>query len=231
MHFPASWAQDPICGYLLRGISSGVLQPGEKLPTERELCLQFGRPRGSVRKSLAILEGNGLIVRQVGRGTFVAGGAHRADGDEITAPALVPDISPAELIEARLALEPSVADLATKHATNADLRHIANCFERAKAALDHGEFERADRAFHLALGQATHNGLVLATTALIDRVRDSAEWGATKRARTANNLPRRRAANREHEAIVTAICQRDAGAARKAAAEHLLKVRKNLIGY
>jgi GntR family transcriptional regulator of arabinose operon len=53
-------------------IARRTLAPGSRLPDERELARQFGLSRGTVRRALAELEGAGLLMRQQGRGTFVA---------------------------------------------------------------------------------------------------------------------------------------------------------------
>jgi DNA-binding GntR family transcriptional regulator len=56
---------------LREGVESGTLGPGAKLPAERTLVERLSAPRGAVRRALEILEDEGLVVRQVGRGTFL----------------------------------------------------------------------------------------------------------------------------------------------------------------
>ena len=70
--------------------ASGVLGPGGKLPTERDLAGQLTAPRSEIRRALAGLERDGLITRHVGCGTFLAETATRQFNG---AP---PDTSPAE---------------------------------------------------------------------------------------------------------------------------------------
>jgi GntR family transcriptional regulator len=52
-------------------LGGGLLRPGDRLPTETELCLQFGVSRATVRQALEALEQDGLIERAAGRGTFL----------------------------------------------------------------------------------------------------------------------------------------------------------------
>ncbi|MBA3380925.1 MAG: GntR family transcriptional regulator [Actinobacteria bacterium] len=55
-------------------IAMGALNPGDRLPAERDLCKRFGVGRGTVRRALADLERDGQIESYVGRGTFVSSG-------------------------------------------------------------------------------------------------------------------------------------------------------------
>ena len=58
--------------FITTAAADGSLQPGARLPTERELAKRFSMPRNAVRKTLAQLEAEGAITRHVGRGTFLA---------------------------------------------------------------------------------------------------------------------------------------------------------------
>ncbi|MDR3284735.1 MAG: GntR family transcriptional regulator [Treponema sp.] len=61
-----------IYDYLMKEISSGVRKPGDKLPTEKELCAAFGVSRITSKKTLGMLAEQGIISRSPGRGSFVA---------------------------------------------------------------------------------------------------------------------------------------------------------------
>ena len=113
---------------LVQGAESGTLGPGSKLPTERALVEQLSAPRSAVRRALENLEHEGLITRHVGRGTFLTEAVTRkVDG----APA---DTSPAEIMQVRLLLEPQVATLAARVATQADLDRITACLDAGGAS-------------------------------------------------------------------------------------------------
>ncbi len=117
--------------FILNGAADGSLARGEKLPTERELAQRFAVPRNAVRKTLAQLEAEGSIARHVGRGTFLAAAAG-AGNEPGTAPAN--HISPAELMEARLRIEPAIAELIVTNATAADFERMEMCLDRAARA-------------------------------------------------------------------------------------------------
>lgn len=220
---------DPIRDLVFQGIADGTLHFGAKLPTERELATRFGRPRSAVRKTLTVLEAEGWIVRNVGRGTFLSLAPSPADPS--TTHPLDPDTSPAQVIEARLVLEPHLVELAVGNATTADLRHIIECWRRGGEATSLGDFDRWDRALHRAIAEATHNGLIIRAFELIDRARDTAEWGTLKTSRHLARPERRAVVHREHEAVVLALRERDGARVRKAMLDHLLGVRQNLLGY
>lgn len=218
---------DPIRAFVLRGISGGDLRPGQRLPTERELSARFATPRSAVRKTLTILEAEGAIVRHVGRGTFVSvrPGSRGLD----PALSLGPDTSPAEVMEARLVLEPHLADLVVKNATSADFREMQECLRQGAAAAALEDFERWDRALHLAIARATHNALLVRALEVVNLARRNAEWGKLKRHTL---TPERRVLYQaEHEAAVQALHERDADLARQRLLDHLLHVRRNLLGY
>jgi DNA-binding FadR family transcriptional regulator len=203
----------------------GSLAPGTRLPTERELVRRFGVPRNAVRRTLAQLEAEGAITRHVGRGTFVAG---EADVNAIPA-ASAAHTSPAELMEARLRLEPALAELIVTNATAADFERMEACMERAEKAATLDEFELWDAALHEALAAATHNRFVASVLDMVTVVRQQSEWGKLKDRIV---TPERRIRyQQEHREIVRALKARDAERARAAIATHLQHARRNLFGY
>ncbi len=207
---------------LTEGADSGALVPGSKLPTERDLVERLAAPRSAVRRALEALEQEGLITRHVGRGTFLTDVATRkVDG----APA---DTSPAEIMQVRLLLEPQVATLAARVATQADLDRITECLDAGGACEDFEGFEAWDARLHRTIAQATHNGLLMNMFDLLNTARDLPVWGTLKR-RT-SNPERRRCYHREHTAIVDALRDRDPDGAGAAMRAHLQNVSDNLLG-
>ena len=116
---------------LRRAIETGIYSDGDQLPPERQLALALGTARSTVRKALEQLEGRGLVVRRVGSGTFV-----NFSGPIATSAGDVADlISPLQLIEVRLAVEPSMARLATLHASTRDLDQMGQCWPSSTPAV------------------------------------------------------------------------------------------------
>ena len=226
-----------------RLIASLAGKPGHRLPTERALGAEFGLGRAVVRRVLQEFKRRQLITQSVGRGTFVAPDARaRLAGESgfaaepAVASGLVPshaawvgaDVSPAELMAARLALEPALMEMVVAHATAADFARMDDCNARAEAARALEDFEHWDAKFHEAVAEAAHNGFVARVLRLMNEVRAQAAWGALKRRSV---TPERRLQyQRDHRALADALRQRDADRARALCVEHLQRVRANMLG-
>ena len=207
---------------LTEGADRGTLVPGSKLPTERDLVARLSAPRSAVRRALEALEHEGLITRHVGRGTFLTDAVTRkVDG----APA---DTSPAEIMQVRLLLEPGVAALAARVATQADLDRITEHLDAGGASEEFEGFEAADARLHRAIAQAGHNGLLMNMFDVLNTARALPVWGTLKR-RT-SSPERRRCYHTEHTAIVDALRDRDPDNAGHAMRAHLQNVSENLLG-
>ena len=139
--------------------------------------------------------------------------------------------SPAELMEARMLVEPNVALLAVQHATLADIRDIEEFHLISSEALLSKADEDGDEQFHRAIARATHNNLVISVFEEITRERLSSEWTDLKLRRHETRPGRRDEVRLEHEAIVQAIKERDGERARQRMIDHLLGVRRHLFGY
>lgn len=214
-----------LADHLLTEIRSGRIPAGVKLPGERELSQRFNTSRGSVRRVLAALRESGWVTQAVGSGTFAARPAHE-DSVDWGAGLPADQTSPAELMEARLLIEPLMPALIVRNATRVDFERMHECMVNGEQAQSLEEFERWDGALHQALAQATHNRFFLQVLALTNRVRQQDDWGTLKR----NSLtPKRRAEyERQHREIVAALEDRDAERARHALIAHLQQIQRNL---
>lgn len=213
--------------FIMDNLRAGRWRAGDRLPTERSLSEQFTLSRGSVRKVLQDLRAHGLIEQTVGSGTYVAEGAD-AMIRTIPVPPREAQTSPAELMEARLVLEPAVLELVVAHATAADFQRMDECCTRAEAAQTLEEFEHWDGMLHEVIAEAAHNTFVTNVSRLMSEAREQGEWGMLKRKSV---TPERRAEyQREHRALVAAFQDRDLATATARTRDHLLRVRRNLLG-
>jgi DNA-binding FadR family transcriptional regulator len=198
-------------------IAAGEFTPGQRLPAERELASQLGVSRPSVREALIALEIEGKVEVRVGSGVFVAQPRlhtvpHQLEGE-----------GPFELIRARLVVEGETAACAAREATPAELAEMRAAVEDLRR--QHGSSrstETPDRAFHLAIAKATHNGPLLAVVQMLWDQGRGAIW---KQMEKHFETPALRAATlRDHRAVLAAIQRHDARAARKAMRSHLARV-------
>ncbi|WP_405403718.1 FadR/GntR family transcriptional regulator [Paracoccus sp. Ld10] len=207
---------------LRRFLTQGGFSHSDRLPPERALIATFGVSRSELRKALDVLEGDGLIWRHVGRGTFVGARPVHNLGD-LT---YLRDLArPVQLLEARTAIEPEIARLAALHATpfyHERLRHWA---DRARQAADWRIYEAADTNLHNAIAQAAHNKLLMHLFNELNTVKRAVLWNVERKSPCP---PRDHFAFPEHDAIIDAIIRRDPDTAGRQMELHLASVRNNL---
>ncbi len=208
---------------LRRHIVDSRLAHNARLPPERQLSELFGVSRAELRKALAALEADGLIWRHVGRGTFI--GARPVHNlDDVTF--LGQLASPAQVLEARLAIEPELARLAALHGLKADGEAIRTCAARARAALDWRSYEAWDDKLHQAIAAATRNKLLIFLFDTLNIVRRSIVWGQE---RTTDRPPPDHESFAQHDAVVAAILAHDPAAAADRMRDHLRSVRDRVL--
>jgi GntR family transcriptional repressor for pyruvate dehydrogenase complex len=196
----------------------GKLQPGDRLPPERELAQRFGVSRVAIRQALSVLQAMGLVQSRIGDGTFARNSAEMT----VTVLASVipgPQGTVGEQVELRRIIEPQVAELAALRANKSDIAELKRCLEAQKAKLDAGEsFVDEDAALHLAIARATKNHLLVRMIEGIhELLRDS-------RNRSLQTAHARQKSLRGHERVIEAIQRKDSAGARQAMRQHLIDV-------
>jgi GntR family transcriptional regulator, transcriptional repressor for pyruvate dehydrogenase complex len=131
-------------------IRLGLLEPGDRLPPERELAEQFGISRSTLRQALTTLVQSGHLVSLRGRsgGTFVAEAPPMWEGDG----ALRPDWR--EVLDQRVALECGVALLAAERSDSDAFARMDDLIEQMDARESFGDYRRADVRWHITLAEA-----------------------------------------------------------------------------
>jgi len=208
-----------------RQILHGELQPGQQLPSERELAERFGASRTSVREAIRVLREKGLVEVHPGRGTFVVNnhsqGLRQSLGWALRA-------NPAkgfnDLIEVRELLEPEIAALAAQRATEKHLEIMRQAIARMDASLDDAQaFIEADSDFHIALAEAAGNELLsLMLDTIVDllhelRLRIFHVPGGPQRGQY------------YHRQILEAVLARDPEQARRSMRAHMQQVREDAL--
>jgi DNA-binding FadR family transcriptional regulator len=221
---------------ILAASGESGLRAGSRLPTERQLSIDLGVTRSSVRHALAILEAQGHISREVGRGTFLQDvaastlaspppGAGAARPREAAGPAMA-DFAPADVMTIRRLLEPPAMSLVVAWATAADLEEMDRCLAGGNRSVSYEEFETWDLALHRCIMAASHSPLLVALYSAIEAARHGQVWGDLKR-RSASS-ERRSQYQADHQALVDALRSRDSGQAVEAMRLHLSRVQEHL---
>jgi GntR family uxuAB operon transcriptional repressor len=211
-------------------IEAEGLEPGDRLPPERDLALKLGLPRTALRRMLASLEKDGRLIRHVGRGTFIAGSGvsstalRRPPGSTIDALRTYP----AEVFEARLIMEPKIAALAALRATRQEIDEMQKSIDRGSAAETLVEFEKWDAVFHRIIVEAARNGLLASLYEGIHVVRAGNLWGKMKE--QSLTPERMKAYIAKHQAILDAIKDRDSREAELNMYDHIVEARTNILG-
>ena len=134
-------------------IRLGILGPGIRLPSERELADQLGISRSTLRQAITTLVQSGhlMSVRGRGGGTFVVQEPPLAEGSP-TGPVRE---DWREVLDLRAAIEVGTATLAADRASEDDLALMRECVDRMAAATDFDDYRRADIRFHMAIAEAS----------------------------------------------------------------------------
>jgi GntR family transcriptional repressor for pyruvate dehydrogenase complex len=199
-------------------IHSGQLVAGARLPSERDLCTQFGVSRVTVREALRVLEASGLVEIRVGAqgGTFVKTptGEHVREG--ITDLLALSALSPIEVTEARQLIDLGIMPLVCERATAEDVADLFALCEEAEKAFNRDEYSvELSTRFHTRLAQATHNGAIFM---LVESFRESVLMSLE---RAHQRAPMGSEGLSEHRALVEAVRDRDPERAQKIMVTHL----------
>jgi GntR family transcriptional repressor for pyruvate dehydrogenase complex len=204
-------------------IVKGSLRPGDQLPPERELAEQFGVSRTAVREAVKALREKGLVEAYPGRGTFITDGTTHAIRQSLDRMIRIgqPEGS-VYLAEVREILEPEIAALA---AVRADEQALTSMREPIgvmdKAYKDPDAFIEADLDFHLALGEAAANPLILS---LIDSIVALLREQRMKIFLVEGGPER---GQHHHKLILAAVERHDPEGARNAMRAHLEQIRED----
>lgn len=203
-------------------ILRGILRPGERLPSEREMSDMLGVSRPSLRDAVADLEERGLLVARAGAGIYVA----EVLGSAFS-PALVDlfashDEAVFDYLSFRRDLEALSAERAAMVGTETDLKVVASVFTKMEAAhskRNPAEEARLDAEFHLSIIEASHNVIMLhMMRSMFDLLRQGVFYN---RQVMFKQRTTRSALLDQHRAINDAIQERDPAAARAAVEAHL----------
>ena len=199
-------------------IRDDKIQPGTRLPAERELAAKLEVSRASLREALIVLELSGIVEVRGGSGVYVSEQA----SPQPEVPAVGP--GPFEVLAARRMIEVEVAAMAAKNATDAGIDAILVAVEQMEQHHeDLGNNESADRNFHLAIARASGNSALVGVIEYLWNQRGTL-WHKLKEHFQTEEL--RQQTLLDHRNILAAIASHDVAGARLAMRAHLDRVTR-----
>lgn len=220
---PAGTPVSEVARRLMDLFTTGDLEPGTRLPPERQLAATLGVGRSAVREALAALEILGIVDVRPGSGTYLRGTASELLPQTLRWGLLIGQKNTAELLELRSGLEIYVARLAAGRAAASDLRPLAGSLERMRGGIgDLKAFARADLDFHNALASAAGNDTLVD---LLHVVRSLLQVYAD---RAVHDEAEARTAIDEHDAVFRAVEAGNEDAAASAMATHMATASQRL---
>ena len=201
---------------LVSQVIGGAWKPSKKIPSERQLGEQLRVGRASLREALKALEIMGMIETRLGDGTYVCKRSDFFSRPLLWAIASSSEADARELIEARLLIEVELAGLAAEHANAENLNELTAQLDRMiKAKKSPAEFVQADVNFHLAIGKAAANSILMNALHLIRNLLQ--QWIVS--AVHVAGVPDKACA--QHKRILQAIRNNDGAGARQEMRKHL----------
>jgi GntR family transcriptional repressor for pyruvate dehydrogenase complex len=208
-------------------IHSGLLKPGDKLPTESAIMERHGVSRTVVREAISHLQASGAVETRHGIGTFVL--EAQPASRNLLSETIVTLRDVLAILELRICLETEAAWLAATRRTDEQAAQLGVLLDQmTRGPQDGSGGVEGDVQFHLLIAQATGNKyfvdiLTQLGSAIIPRARvDAAKLGKDEPGAFLERV------RREHEDIWRAIERKDAEAARAAMRTHLSNSRERL---
>ncbi len=211
-------------------ILRGILQPGERLPSERDMAEKLGVSRPSLRDAIADLAERGLLTSRAGSGVFVAEVLGSAFSPALIHLFATHEEAVFDYIAFRRDMEGLAAERAARLGSETDLRVIATIF--AKMELAHQKRDPTDEAqldaeFHMAIIEASHNVIMLhMLRSIFDLLRQGVFYN--RQVMFKNRMTREQLLD-QHRAMNSAVQARDPAAAKAAVEAHLNFVEQALV--
>jgi GntR family transcriptional repressor for pyruvate dehydrogenase complex len=197
-------------------ISEGTWKPGEKLPSEPELCQAFSVGRSTLREALKSLSFLGTVETRHGEGTYVRQSPSIVLA-RILGHGLLSVENLADLVETRIALETELVRLCALRATNDDLEHLGRLVQEMHESVqsDAKRFLELDLDFHLSIAASSKNQVL---ASLLQTIRGLLQELIEKSQELAGA---RELACEQHGKILDALQDRNPRQARSAMRRHL----------
>jgi GntR family transcriptional repressor for pyruvate dehydrogenase complex len=193
---------DLVIERIREAILARELKPGDYLPTETEMVANLGVSKTSVREAIKMLQAQGVLDVQRGRGTKISENIGEGVITPLVYQLLLAGGTIQELIDFRVMFEPAYTVMAMNRATQEDLDRIEDTIDDLEDAIQHHrQTAREDLAFHLEILRSTRNPLVIRVgETILELFRISIGYAVTRHPEIAL---------RNHRRIFEAFCEKD----------------------
>lgn len=211
---------DGIVNQIMEEISHGNLKPGNKLPSEREMCSVFSVSRTVVRDALKTLAGLGIVTIRHGMGAYINEVDAAEDVSRLSVLLQISQGTLEELFQIREILESKAAYWCAQNAKDDDIQYLEDIVRKGKELNEGSKLSLLDAEFHLKIVEAAGNKVLMRLMVnLLDLTGEI-------RGKVLEVPGRQRLSVLEHEMIVEAVKQRDPDLAYDSTLQHLTKVQK-----
>jgi len=197
------------------------LNPGDRLPPERQMAKQFGISRTIVRDAVNTLAGLGVLEIKHRSGIYMASVDSKTLASQLSIRLIFNRHSAINLFQVRQVLETAVARWAAEHCDEdgeAKLRKLMKETRECLSKEDRICFREIDSRFHILLAELSKNPIV------VDLIRTLLEYMQSVRHFFLSLPAKIEECSRQHEIIIEAVCDRSPGRAAAAMEEHLQTV-------
>jgi len=221
---------DMVVKELIRYFLSDAINEGDKLPTEMELCERLRVGRSTLREAIKALQVMGYVTIQPGRGAFLQRKSLDMPVHRILSWLGSRKAEVGEIIEVRMQLEPFAARLAVERGNDDDIARIDAIRTEYEQTLSSGPFNETigerlgnlDAKFHAAIGEASHNMLLVELNNLVI---DAFKEFRTRTFKVENHAKN---AIAPHRKIIASLQKRDAAGAQRDMKSHLFKTLEDI---
>lgn len=209
-------------GFLYNDVAARIekeirpLEVGTRLPSEREMAVNYGVSRNVLREALRLLSEKGILVIHPGKGVYVANESRDRFADRLEDMLQYSDSDLNDIVEVRKTLELGVVQKAVEKATEQDIQDLRQLYDEMEIARTNiQEFNRLDRQFHIRLAKCTQNSLYTILVDVFFQLTDEKLFFLTQLFPSRTN-----SAQREHLELIESMRQRNASQALDAAGRH-----------
>ncbi|GHO78339.1 GntR family transcriptional regulator [Ktedonobacter sp. SOSP1-85] len=221
---PKNALSEDIVNKLLALLKEKKLQPGDRLPSERDLAEQLQVSRPSLREALRALSIMHVVEIRQGSGTYISSLEPQSLVEHLDFVFALADSTYLSLFEARKVVEVGICGLAAQRITNEEVTRLERCLEKSLLGLTDAElYFQADVELHEIITEAAASPILSRIMASIHHL------SLASRKRTAVLPGIAYQVIEDHRAIIQALKQRDSKAARQAMYQHLTHIEQRLL--